>query len=88
MREVYTGITGVTVDLLRADPKYPASPDETGYALGLESPSNVADNYGVRLSGFITPPESGSYIFYISADDGAEFWLSTDASPANIALRL
>src|SRR5262245_61813451 len=67
--EVYTNITGTLVDDLRADPNYPASPGSTGYVVGLEAPLNAGDNYGIRLSGFVTPPTTGNYVFYISADD-------------------
>jgi hypothetical protein len=86
--EVYTNITGVLVDDLRNDPNgnYPGSPGETRYLAGLESPSNYGDNYGARVSGFITPPATGSYVFYISSDDAGEFWLSTDESPNNLEL--
>ncbi|MBL9136880.1 MAG: Ig-like domain-containing protein [Verrucomicrobiales bacterium] len=84
--EAYTNIAGTTVDLLTSDPTYPGSPAETRYVAGLESPSNYGDNYGGRLTGFVTPPESGSYVFYISSDDAGEFWLSTDATPGNLQL--
>lgn len=40
-------------------------------------------NYGNRLSGWFTAPESGNYIFYVSGDDNISLYLSTDASPAN-----
>lgn len=84
-REIYSDLPGTTVDDLRFAEKYPGSPDEVGYAAGLETPPDVADNYGVRLSGFIIPPETGSYVFYMSSDDGGEFWLSTDATAANLS---
>lgn len=83
-REFYGGISGTTVDLLTTSANYPGSPDTTTYEPGLEMPPNVADNYGVRLSGFVVAQETGNFEFYISADDGAEFWLSTDSTPANL----
>ncbi len=87
-REFYkSDTTGLTlVDDLRSDPKYPDSPDTTTYVPGVETPPNFDDDYGVRLSGLVTPPETGSYVFYISSDDTSEFWLSTDATPANLEL--
>jgi hypothetical protein len=84
--EFYTGIVGVLVDDLRLDPNFPASPESTRYVAGLESPTGFGDNYGVRLSGLITPPANGSYVFYISSDDAGEFWLSTDSNPQNLNL--
>lgn len=37
-------------------------------------------NYVERLQGYLTPPESGSYQFWLSSDDASELWLSPDDS--------
>ncbi|CAN5916208.1 hypothetical protein BH24BAC1_BH24BAC1_19510 [soil metagenome] len=44
---------------------------------------NFADHYGTRVRGYLCPPTSGEYVFYLAADDFAELWLSTDADPVN-----
>ncbi len=49
----------------------------------IESNLDSADNYGAELIGYIVPSVSGVFRFYISADDGAVLFLSTDANPAN-----
>jgi internalin A len=85
LREFYSGIPGGSLSLLRASPKFPSSPDVVDFVTQLES-ANLGDNYGVRLSGLITPPADGDYIFYIAGDDNSELWLSTDASPSNKTL--
>ena len=36
------------------------------------------DNYGARLQGYIYPPETGDYTFWITGDNGSQFWLSTN----------
>ena len=41
------------------------------------------DNYGTRIRGFICPPVTGNYTFWISSDDNGELWLSSDSDPAN-----
>lgn len=48
-----------------------------------ESPSNVADNYAQRVSGFFVPATTDSYVFFIATDDDGDLFLSTDDSPAN-----
>ena len=49
----------------------------------LESPSNVGENYGIRMKGWLLPPVTGNYEFWIASDDNGEFWLSADDNPAN-----
>jgi len=41
---------------------------------------------GERLSGFIVPAETADYVFYMSANETGELWLSTNADPANLQL--
>lgn len=53
---------------------------------GFEAPFDWSNNYGSRLSGLYIPPTSGNYVFFISADDDADLWVSTDSSPANVRL--
>ena len=49
----------------------------------LESPSNVCDSCGSRMKGWLVPPVTGNYEFWIASDDNGEFWLNTD----NISLQ-
>ena len=44
----------------------------------LEAPSNRCDNCGSRMKGWLVPPVTGDYEFWIASDDYGEFWLSTD----------
>lgn len=52
----------------------------------LEAPSNIGDNYGLRIKGWLKPPVSGNDTFWIASDDQLELWLSTDDDPANVEL--
>ncbi len=40
------------------------------------------ENYGQWIRGWIIPPETGGYRFYIASDDQSELWLSTGRDPA------
>jgi hypothetical protein len=85
--ETYENIGGNSVENnLKPDPKYPDSPDQVRTVTLWEGPTNILENYGVRISGFVTPTETANYVFYISTDDNGELWVSTDENPANIAL--
>lgn len=83
LREVYSGFGGVAVADLTNNVKYPSAPDSRNFVRLYETPTDVAENYGVRLSGFLIPPETGDYVFYMSSDDGGALFLSTDENPAN-----
>ncbi len=85
LREVYEGISGSSVADLTNAAAYPDNPSSTNYIYDLfEVPINRGDNYGQRLRGYIVPPESGYYTFWISSDDASELWLSTNESPSNL----
>jgi hypothetical protein len=91
--EVYSGIGGTDIGSLTNSTKYPNSPDIVAFPKFLEYPAgaddgtapaaNVMANYGVRVSGVIIPKETADYVFYVAADDNANFFLSTDATSAN-----
>ncbi|MEP6554487.1 MAG: Ig-like domain-containing protein, partial [Ferruginibacter sp.] len=81
----YLNIPGSQVADLTASPKYPNSPDIVATLNSMEY-SNVGDNYGGRLLGYICAPATGFYTFYIAGDDQAGVFLSTDENPANKVL--
>src|ERR1043166_2780297 len=43
-------------------------------------------NFGSFIRGYIEAPLEGGYVFWFPADDDAEFWLSTDATKANLRI--
>ena len=49
----------------------------------LEAPTNTADYYASRIKGWLVPPVTGDYVFWIAADETAELWLSTNDQPEN-----
>lgn len=81
--EGFANIPGSTVASLTSHPSYPSNPTITTQLGSLETPSNLADEYGIRLRGYICAPQTGNYIFYIAADEQSELWLSTDDNPAS-----
>jgi hypothetical protein len=84
LREVYEGIQGTAVSDLTGASIYPDSPTQTNLVTDyFEAPVDWSDNYGQRMHGFVVPPVTGNYTFWISTDDGGELWLSTDENPAN-----
>ena len=86
LREVWTSIQGSAVDALRSHAAFPGKPDQTSTHDLFEAPSNWGDNYGTRLRGFLHPPTTGNYTFWIAGDDSCELWISADADPARRAV--
>lgn len=79
----WNNITGSTVASLTSNSNYPNNPSSSGTLTSFEIPSNSGDNYGMRVWGYLCPPATGSYTFWIAADDNTELWLSTTSSPSN-----
>ena len=84
LKQSWFNIKGVTLGDLRNQAKFPNNPDSVSFISKFEVPVNVADDYGVKVSGWLIAPETGNYIFYIASDDNGELWLSTDSLPQNI----
>ena len=63
----------------------PNRTERLGYLL--EAPSNRGDIYISRMKGWLIPPVSGNYVFWIAADNVGELWLSSDDHPDNIVRR-
>lgn len=81
--EYWTGISGTLVTNLTSHANYPDNPSSTGSLTGFEIPTNSMDNYGTRVRGYLNPPTSGVYTFWIASDDSSELWLSSDDDPAH-----
>jgi hypothetical protein len=84
-RQYWTGISGTAVSDLTANANYPNNPSGSDQLATLEAPTDWADNYGTRVRGYITAPNTGSFVFWIASDDSSELWLSTNNAPANIS---
>jgi hypothetical protein len=83
LREVWEGIGGASVADLTDSPDYPDRPTSTHYVTDFfEAPVDILENYGQRMHGYIVPPLTGDYTFWIASDDGGALFLSSDDDPA------
>jgi parallel beta-helix repeat protein len=78
-REYWTNVSGSSVSSIPVS----RTPSSVTKLTSFESPSNVGDNYGQRIRGYICVPVTGNYTFYISGDDNSELWLSSDEKTSN-----
>jgi hypothetical protein len=82
-RAVWKGIEGELVADLTKHRFYQSWPHILEEIPSFEGPTNWGDHYGTLMHGFLTPPRTGSYTFWIAGDNNCELWLSSDANPAN-----
>ncbi|HCO96838.1 MAG TPA: hypothetical protein DIU00_23345 [Phycisphaerales bacterium] len=80
--EYWDGIGG-TLDILYNSDKWPYQPDTWEYRTSLEGETDWADTYSTRVRGFLYPPDTGTYFFWIASDDGSELWLSKGEDPGS-----
>ncbi len=83
LREVWEGVGGKRIEDLMDAAAYPDSPTDSEMLPMLETARTMKPDYGSRIRGYIHPPVSGDYRFFIASDDGSGLWLSTDESPQN-----
>lgn len=83
LREYWLDIGGNSISNLINHPDYPDNPSGSDYLSKFMTPTDWADSYGTRVSGYLTAPITGNYVFWISSDDNGQLWLSKDDNPAN-----
>ncbi len=63
-------------------PDYPYHPAAREIRNSFEAPMGCGDYYLTRMRGYLHPPTSGEYSFWIASDNSSELWLSVDSSPS------
>ena len=82
IQQRWSGSFFTIADVL-ANPAYPYSPTTTRTFAAIDTPNITGENiFGSRLQALVTPAVSGTYNFYMSADDQAELWYSADPTGA------
>jgi len=65
-------------------PRYPNQPSDSDIRTSFEAPPNIGDYYLTRMRGYLHPPVTGNYTFWIASDNSSELWLSTDEDPGMV----
>ncbi len=64
--------------ILKRAKGFPEKPDGSLTVTMLEGRKNWKEKYGTKISGYLYPPASGRYTFFLIANDEAELYLSDD----------
>ncbi len=79
----WSGINGKAVRGLTRNQSFPDNPTSVEPITQVDFPDSRGDKYGQRIVGLLNIQETGNYRFWLSADESAELWLSTDQTPYN-----
>src|SRR4030095_901340 len=79
----WNNISGSSVSNLTSNANYPNNPSVSGTLTIFEIAQNSGNNFGMKVFGYVCPPRSGDYVFWIASDESAELWLSTTSSSTN-----
>ncbi len=83
LREWWLNIAGNLIANLTSSTAYPNTPTGRDTRTTFEAPTNWADNLGQRMRGWVHPPVTGQYRFWVAGDDETRLLLSTTDSAAN-----
>ena len=83
LREVWLNLNGVRVSNLVESNRFPDVPTFSDIVANFETPRDWADNYGTRLRGYVYPPETGTYYFWLSGDDYSDLYIGEDGTDSN-----
>jgi hypothetical protein len=84
LREYWTNLPStIHMTLLLANPQFPDHPNGGDYLDRMEAPSHWGENYGAHICGYLHPPKTGEYTFWIEVGGVGELWLSPDDKPEN-----
>lgn len=64
-------------------PQFPHWPSSNAILGSFEAPTDLGEYYLTRMRGYLHPPRTGEYTFWIASDNSSELWLSTDHDPRN-----
>lgn len=78
-RTFFNNIAGGTVADLTGSAAFPNSPDQETFLTYFDG-GGYSDNYGSTIRGYLIPPTTGAYTFYIASDDSGQLILGTSSA--------
>jgi len=81
--DFWSNIGGRAVRGLTRNTRFPSDSDKSELVFEIDFVNTKGDKYAQRIRAYFQVPESGDYQFWVSADESAELWLSTNELPEN-----
>ena len=75
-RTFFRNISGSAVTDLTGNASFPNNPSDEVFLTSFDGGSDKGDNYGSTIRGYLIPPATGSYQFWIAGDNGAQLILA------------
>jgi autotransporter-associated beta strand protein len=82
---VYTNLAGTLISDLTNASSFPHDAAYQKQVALFEGDTNLDGNFGAVLRGYLLPPHTGSYTFWITSDADAELWLSPSTNTSSIS---
>lgn len=79
--EIWRDVPGNTITSLTNNATFREESTEIRSLPAMEFHSVPEANFGDRIRGWLNPPASGAYEFWIASDDASELWLSPEPEP-------
>ena len=84
LAETWLNLPGTNLAALTSAPNYPARPDGREFLTSFETlQPDWAEDYGMRVSGYLLPPRDGTYTFAVAGAHATQLFLSPDTNPAS-----
>ncbi|RYD67578.1 MAG: hypothetical protein EOP83_02545 [Verrucomicrobiaceae bacterium] len=81
-RTYFEGIGGTSVANLISNARFPDRPHGEELLADFDGQSH-GDSFGSTLRGYVIPPATGSYRFWVAGDESAQLRLSSNSSPSS-----
>ncbi len=79
---VYTNVSGTFLGELTNAPSFPRDPALEKQVARFEADIDRGDDFGAVMRGYLLPPATGSYKFWIASRNNSELWLGNSTNPA------
>ena len=81
--ECWEGLGGDHLGDVQGKAKLEQPPQRTKEMSDFDAPRDATDDFYARMRGWIVPPATGAYVFWIAADDEGALFISPDDKPGS-----